>query len=284
MNLARAALSYAKFGRSVFPLVEGGKRPATGHGVKDATTDRAKICAWWTERPSSNIGLAVLPHELVVDVDVRSGGDQTLFDWLEGSRASDEPGLPNTPTQKTPTTGSHFFFKRPAGFELVAHPGAGIDVLGVGKYVVAAPSRIEGRADPYVWTTRLSKTPLAELPNWLARLVLRVPPPPPKPPPQYTRAGADVITRAERWLEKADPAIQGSGGSNTCFRVVTRLVRGFVLDEETALHLLESIYNPKCDPAWSRKELRHKVRQAIKSGKCEWGVLRDRQREERRSA
>ena len=271
-ELARAAISYARFGRRIFPLAPGSKKPAVkgGRGVLDATCDESTIRQWWSAHPDSNIGLAVLPHEVVVDVDVRNGGDQTLLEWLK-----DGP-LPTTPTQTTPTTGTHHFFRRPADVELVGNPGPGIDVLGAGKYVVAAPSRIDGRADPYVWTTKLSKTPIATLPDWLKARVLRPPSPPPAPPPQFDRASADVLTRAERWLEKADPAIQGQGGSATCFRVTTRLVRGFVLDGETALALLERIYNPKCDPPWSRKELRHKIRQAIAKGDYEWGALRDR--------
>lgn len=279
MNLARAAYMYAHHGRRVFPLVPGTKRPATEHGVKDATIEPLKIRTWWKRWPSANIGLAILAHEIVVDVDVRSGGDQTLLQWLE--QTGDE--IPRTPTQTTPTTGSHFFFRRPEGFDLVNKPAGkkgGIDVLGIGKYVVAAPSRITGRTDPYEWTTRLSTTPLADLPDWLATLVLR----PAVSSIELARpsrnADASIVERAERWLEKADPAIQGQGGSSTCFRVTSRLVRGFNLDEETALALLERIYNPKCAPPWSRRELKHKIKQAVARGNCAWGALL----EERRSA
>lgn len=280
VNLALAALAYAHHGRRVFPLVPGAKQPATSHGVKDATSDPAKITWWWSVTPNANIGLAVLPHELVVDVDVRSGGRKTLFEWTRDGKK-----IPTTPTQVTPTGGSHFLFQRPAGFELNGRPAPGIDILGVGKYIVAAPSLIAGIETPYEWFApcRLSKTPLAPLPDWLRELVLRPPAPPPAPPPDLGKASADVLTRAERWLATCDPAIQGQGGSATCFRVTTRLVRGFALDEDTALHLLETVYNPKCDPPWSRKELKHKIRQAITKGDYEWGKLRDRPLDRRAS-
>ena len=74
--------------------------------------------------PQSNIGLAIEPHEIVIDVDVRNGGDESLLKWF------DEHGsFPRTPTQTTPTTGTHFFFQRPEGFEIVGKPAPGIDVL-----------------------------------------------------------------------------------------------------------------------------------------------------------
>lgn len=271
LTLAQAAIAYARHGRRVFPLRPGAKQPATAHGVKDATTDAEQIAAWWRQNPRHNIGLAVLPHEVVVDVDVRNGGDQTLMQWEESNAA-----IPITPTQITPTTGTHFFFARPAGVELVGNPGPGIDVLGVGKYVVTAPSAIDGRPEPYRWGTRLSRTPLARLPDWLARLVLRKPAPPPKPPPALGTAGADVLSRAEKYLAKCEPAISGQAGHATAFRVVVKLVRGFALDDATALDLLERIYNPRCQPPWSRRDLKHKIRQAIAKGDYEWGALRDR--------
>lgn len=270
MNLARAAYLYAHHGRRVFPLVPGAKRPATMHGVKDATSNVANVCALWTKTPDANIGLAIEPFELVIDVDVRNGGDESLLKWF------DEHGsFPRTPTQTTPTTGTHFFFARPADVELIGKPAPGIDVLGAGKYVVAAPSRIEGREAAYEWTTKLSKTPLAPLPDWLASLVLRPPSPAPKPPPQFDRPAADVIARAEKYLLHCEPAIQGSGGSSTCFRVAVKIARGFALDEDTALDVIERVYNPRCDPPWTRRELRHKVKQAIAKGDLEWGALRD---------
>lgn len=274
MNLGRAALAYAAHGRPVFPLRPEAKAPITKHGVKDATTDAATLRAWWKRWPSANIGLAILANEVVIDVDVRSGGDQTVMQWFENHLS-----LPLSPTQRTPTAGEHLFFKRPASVDLVGKPkdAPGIDVLGKGKYVVAAPSRIKGREDPYAWTIRLSKTPLADMPSWLAEIVTRAKVTPIAKPRPPARTGS-VIERAEKWLAKADPSIMYQGGSNTCFRVTSRLVRGFILDEATALDLLERIYNPKCAPPWSRAELKHKIKQAISCGNCAWGALLEQRR------
>jgi putative DNA primase/helicase len=43
------------------------------HGVKDATTNRARVLAWWTRHPQANIGLATGHHFDVLDVDGPAG-------------------------------------------------------------------------------------------------------------------------------------------------------------------------------------------------------------------
>jgi hypothetical protein len=43
------------------------------HGVKDATTNRARILAWWTRHPQANIGLATGHRFDVLDVDGPQG-------------------------------------------------------------------------------------------------------------------------------------------------------------------------------------------------------------------
>ena len=43
------------------------------HGVKDATTNRARVLAWWTRHPHANIGLATGYRFDVLDVDSPAG-------------------------------------------------------------------------------------------------------------------------------------------------------------------------------------------------------------------
>jgi hypothetical protein len=43
------------------------------HGVKDATTNRARVLAWWTRHPQANIGLATGHRFDVLDVDGPTG-------------------------------------------------------------------------------------------------------------------------------------------------------------------------------------------------------------------
>jgi hypothetical protein len=73
------------------------------------------------------------------------------------------------------------------------------------------------------------------------------------------------VQRARRYVQKCDPAISGQGGHNQTYKVAIALVRGFALDEDTALKLLRSEYNPKCEPPWPEKDLIHKVNEAGKA-------------------
>ena len=63
-------LYWASQGWPVFPL--NGKEPLVENGVKEATTDPAKIREWCSQWPNANIG-GSCRGKLVVDVDVRNG-------------------------------------------------------------------------------------------------------------------------------------------------------------------------------------------------------------------
>ena len=75
----------------------------------------------------------------------------------------------------------------------------------------------------------------------------------------------EVIERARRYLAKMDGSVSGSGGHNACFAAAVAMVKGFDLPEAVALELLRSEFNPRCAPAWSERELLHKVRQAARA-------------------
>src|SRR5258707_4320415 len=149
-TVIRSALAYASGGFAVLPLEPRGKRPLTRRGVYDATTEPWYLHHWWDRWPDANVGLAIRPDWLVIDVDVRSGGNDTIALW---------PSMPITPTQITSTGGLHFILKRPPG-ELKGKAAKGIDVLARGRFIVTAPSVRElGR---YKWIRKLSSTPIAE--------------------------------------------------------------------------------------------------------------------------
>lgn len=68
--------------------------------------------------------------------------------------------------------------------------------------------------------------------------------------------------RASAYVARMPEAISGQGGHGATWNVALVLVKGFGLSESAALRLLETEYNPRCVPPWSRRELEHKVRQA----------------------
>lgn len=144
--LAKAATWYATAGIAIFPLRPGEKRPATAHGLDDATTDPRQVLAWWRANPQANIGLRTGLRFEVLDVDPPHG-------WasLAEMRAA---GLvpPHIGYALTPRGGAHIYLP-PTGAGNAAGALPGIDWRGAGGYVVGAPSRTE--AGMWAWSTPL---------------------------------------------------------------------------------------------------------------------------------
>jgi Bifunctional DNA primase/polymerase, N-terminal len=128
------------------------------HGVKEATTNRARVLAWWTRHPQANIGLATGHDFDVLDVDGPAGAQ--AIRTLAATHGLQSSG----PLVRTGGGGWHYYLAatglgnvRPAG---LAH----VDWRGRGGYVVAPPSRHHS-SHPYQWATgRDLDTPLAQVP------------------------------------------------------------------------------------------------------------------------
>jgi len=140
------------------------------HGLKEATTNRARVLAWWTQQPQANIGLACGHRFDVLDVDGPIGAH--TIQELAATYGLESSG----PLVRTGGGGWHYYLAstglgnaRPAD---LAH----VDWRGRGGYVVAPPSR-HASGHPYQWITgRDLETPLAQVPAPLrARLEHRSP-------------------------------------------------------------------------------------------------------------
>jgi hypothetical protein len=131
------------------------------HGVKDATTNRARILAWWTQRPQANIGLATGHLFDVLDIDGPAG--ERAIRQLAAAY-----GLASSrPLVRTGGGGWHFYLA-PTGLGNV-HPRGleQVDWRGRGGYVVAPPSR-HASGHPYHWVTgRDLDTPPGPVPSVL---------------------------------------------------------------------------------------------------------------------
>ena len=139
-NLLAAALSYSRQGWAVLPVQSKGKAPLgklVPCGLLNATTDPDIIQQWWATEPQTNIGIrtGAISGLLVLDIDPRNGGDQSLAE-LERQYGP----LPETVEALTGGGGRHLFLTYPGG-SLPSKPFLpGIDVKADGGYVVAPPS------------------------------------------------------------------------------------------------------------------------------------------------
>jgi hypothetical protein len=128
------------------------------HGVKEATINRARVLAWWTQQPQANIGLACGHLFDVLDVDGPTGAQAIRA--FAGQHHLESSG----PLVRTGGGGWHFYLV-PTGLGNVAPRDLErVDWRGRGGYVVAPPSRHHS-GHSYTWVAgRDLDTPLAEVP------------------------------------------------------------------------------------------------------------------------
>lgn len=176
---------------------------------------------------------------MVLDVDPRHGGDETLRQ-LE---AEYEP-LPETPTVLSGGGGKHHYFQHP-GFYVHSRSdalGAGLDVKGDKGSIVAPPS-LHASGQPYRWAP--GKNPgqvqLAALPAWLSDLLQGPQGQEEGSPKERTSLAAQVIPDGER--------------NKTLTRIAGALWRQGVT-EETLVKALLSENESRCVPPLSEEEVK----------------------------
>lgn len=153
MKQIDAALSYVSKGLPVIPLCwpdsdqcgcgRGhtdraiGKVPLTTNGLKDATITQQGVRVYWEKWPQANIGVVIPPGFLVVDIDVDHNGFDSLHKLQETIGE-----LTETWMIITGSGGQHYWYKTDKPVRNTVHLAGyeGIDIRGVGGYVVAPPS------------------------------------------------------------------------------------------------------------------------------------------------
>jgi len=141
------ALRLAAQGFYLFPLGENSKVPEAGYNWKHRSTCDPEIIKRWFMCPvmgwprNPNIAIDCGKSGLyVIDVDVKKGkqGDKTLA-------ALKKKGLTPTLESLTPSGGRHLIYKNNANLTNTAEAlGEGIDTRGIGGYIVAPGSEIDG--------------------------------------------------------------------------------------------------------------------------------------------
>jgi hypothetical protein len=140
------------------------------HGLKEATTNRARVLAWWTRHPLANIGLATGHRFDVLDVD-GPDGEQAI------RALAAEHGLRSSgPLVRTGGGGWHYYL-RPTGLgNPTPRDLGGVDWRGRGGYVVAPPSSHASGHFYRFLAGRDLDTPAGEVPAVLLERLQRQPP------------------------------------------------------------------------------------------------------------
>ena len=259
-RVGRAAMVYAReFGWRVFPLHswQGGactcgnadckspaKHPRTARGCLDATTDPATIVGWWTRWPDANVGVATGGGLVVIDVDPRHGGDDSLDDLRARLGA-----YPDTVEAITGSRGRHIYLRAPEGAEIRNSAGQlapGVDVRAENGYVVAAPSN-HASGGSYAWelSSRPGEVEVAEVPRaWLEAIAE-------KPNKPRALPGAD-----------GQSIIEG-GRNETLFRRACSM-RSAGFDAVAILAAIAAENETRCSPPLDSAEVRGIVERAAK--------------------
>lgn len=241
---SRTALWYARCGSRVHPLRPGSKLPLLNDWPRRASTDPVTIAVWFRQWPDAGIAIATgdASGVVVVDVDPRHGGDESLHE-LEREHGE----IPATWRCLTAGAGLHLYFRHPGGrVGNAVGLWPGIDLRGDGGYVVAPPTVLDG-GRAYAWEIGYGphEVPLADPPAWLLERIRR------------PATGADARPTEEWAALVRGPIVAGSRND-----AVARLA-GYLLRRRPAprvvLELLRAWSESRCRPPLDDDEITRTV-------------------------
>lgn len=238
------ALRYLSRGWSVIPIRTREKRPLLPwHPYQDHLAEAEEIGDWFRRWPTANIAIVTgaVSGLLVLDVDPRHGGDASL------SRLEQAHGpIPATVEAITGGGGRHLYFSHPGGtVHNRVNLAEGIDLRGDGGYVVAPPS-LHPSGRRYAWKKGHGpgETVLANMPEWLLRLVLK----------EAKRIGHPLI----HWRRLVMEGVV-EGQRNNSIASLTGHLLWHGIDPDIALDLLLCWNAARCRPPLSDDEVAHTV-------------------------
>lgn len=123
-----------------------GKHPIESTWQRRATTERSRVLAMFRKHPDAHVGIMPPAGHVIVDIDPRNGGKETI------SRLLGKNFEAVTPTQISGGGGHHYVFKGAP----IRSPGPGVDVKNPGSgFVVAWPSG-HASGGEYKWSRGLA--------------------------------------------------------------------------------------------------------------------------------
>jgi predicted P-loop ATPase len=269
--------------KRLFPVLSAKAKDAS-----DQERGKKPLVMRWQNSPKSNprtasglvtseAGWALDADDLIVDVDVRNNKK-----GLESLKKLNEAcGIDlfqcAVVRVRTGSGGLHLYFKKDSNLsihkKLKAYPD--IEFLSSGCYAITAGSlHACGSFYEFLDETDLNETSMA--PESLCKMLEK----------QNHKAEKTENTGKEKFVtddaslgravffltETAEPAIEGSNGDETAYRVACRM-HDFGLPLEQAIQLMIEHYNPRCAPPWSPNELIVKIKNAYNYAQNPVGAL-----------
>ncbi len=247
-NYRAAAVALCEAGFAIYPLSPASKIPAIasahpkgspergrcrgecgelGHGFYDASTDLGWVDRYWAEHPDHGIAARPGPHQMVLDVDPRHGGDVALA-GLETRYGS----LPETFAvfSGRGDGGRHLWFSGVSG-PTRARLCPGVDVISHDRgAVVMPPSLHPVSRQPYRYQEPLAD--IAPASAWLQEMVGR---PELKATPTFRRRGRRLspmqVRRKARGLIATVSAAPPGERHTALYWAVSRAVEDGLLGE-----------------------------------------------------
>jgi Bifunctional DNA primase/polymerase, N-terminal/Primase C terminal 1 (PriCT-1) len=202
-----AALEHAARGWPVFPCRPQSKRPATAHGLKDATTESGLIRGWWEQWPDANVAVRTGDGRFVLDIDAGDGVDSFADDLLHKHGA----GFCDTVSARTPRGGYHLWYRATEPVRNSASKVApGIDIRGTGGYIITPPSVVADRV--YEWIHPPAETEIAAAPDWLLERLAQ-------PEPAAAQARGSTY-----WRDLAANGVSEGARNDSCARLAGHLL------------------------------------------------------------
>lgn len=264
-------------GAKVFPVVPGGKDPATKHGWHEATNDPAQIERWQRVNPDFNWAVATGPSGLFV-IDVDPNG----LDWW-GKLLERDPVIREAVARafqvRTPRGGLHIYF-RGEGPSTASRIADGIDTRGGirrnGKIVSGGYILLPGSRTSAGTYSELPGGNLETLPACISAIIperkktdtLGLDRNPEHDQPRNIAWAKDLL---EGYVKSGRVSIEGKGGNNLAFQVAASILDK-AISPAMAFDMLWEIWNPHCQPAWDEWELETIVRNAANYAEDKDGV------------
>ncbi len=219
-------------GWSVLPI-NSEKRPLVEWKKHQSEKASAEIITdWFRQFPEANLGVVTgkVSGLVVIDIDPRHGGKNTLFEGIE------------TVIVKTGGGGWHYYFEYEEGLQNQVEVQPGIDIRAEGGYVVSPPSS-HSSGQNYIWLKNPDEVKVAPLPDFVKAWL--------------TLNSSQQGTLKSKWSSDILEGVGEGGRNDAAASVIGKLLKRFREYEwETEAWELFQAWNERNQPPLGLTELR----------------------------